>query len=279
MFKIYFVILLVFCSVFTASAQTEGIVWEKDFEKALALAKETGKPLMLDFSADWCKPCQVMDKEFWTLSEVVKAVQPFIAVKVNFDSERKVVKRYNVSAIPYVVFTDPVGNAITARLGFSKTKINELNQIFEEMPKDFTALKPFYTALEADKENGEALLKIADAYRGAKMLRLSNEFYKKALKTDKIKNDPATLDRIKVTLGINAYNSGDLEQSIEFMEDYLKQFPSGKNRELAVSLLSIANAKRGKKKNALKYLELLKTEFPASKNIQTATDAIENAKN
>ena len=277
--KIYTVIFLVLCSAFAASAQGEGIVWEKDYNKALALAKETGKPMMLDFSADWCKPCQTMDKEFWTLSEVVKAVQPFIAVKVNFDSERGVVSRYKVSAIPFVVFTDPMGNAVTSRLGFTKAKIGELNRIFEEMPKDFSALKPFYAALEANKEDGKALLKIADAYRGGKMFRLSTEFYKRALKTAEVKNDAEQFDRVSAALSFNAYTVNDLEQAVEYSEDYLKQFPSGKNRELTLSIAAIANAKRGKKKNALKYLEMLKTEFPASQNIQTVNTAIETSKN
>lgn len=261
------------------SVQSGQIAWEKDYKKALAMAKETNKPLLLDFSAEWCKPCRMMEEEFWVMPDVIEAVKPFIAVKVNYDSETGLVKKYGVAAIPFVVFADPLGNMIAARRGFSSRKVAELNQIFEEMPKDFSALKEFYDALELKKDDGLALLKIADAYRGAKMVRLSNDFYKKALKTPEIQSDIEKKERTMTALGVNSYNLGDFEQAVENMEDYLKEFPNGKNKDLAVAVLAIGNASRGKLKEANKYLEILKAEFPASKNIAMATNAIEKAKN
>jgi thiol-disulfide isomerase/thioredoxin len=286
MTKLIFVILAVFCMTFVVQAQSaavsvkgESIVWEKDYKKALALAKETTKPLLLDFSASWCKPCHMMDEQFWTLSEVISAVQPFIAVKIDYDSNKGLVEKYGASAIPYVVFADPLGNMITSRRGFSKGRIDELNRIFDLMPKDFTSLKKYYDAIELKKDDGEALLKIADTYHSAKMYALSNEFYKRAVKTNEIKNNAEACDRVTALLGINAFTSNDFESAADYTEDYIKQFPAGKNRELAITVLALSNVKREKLKLAGKYLELLKTEFPASKNIQTVTSAIENANN
>ncbi|HEY0426963.1 MAG TPA: thioredoxin family protein [Pyrinomonadaceae bacterium] len=284
--RIIFITLAILFVIFDASAQTaevstqkNGITWEKDFKKAQALAKETGKPMMLDFSASWCEPCQMMEKEFWVLSDVVEAVKPFIAVKVDFDAEKGLVGKYGVAAIPYVVFTDPLGNIITSRRGFSNKKLSELNQIFEEMPKDFSPLKKYYDALELKKDDGTALLQIADAYRNSKMVRLSNEFYQKALKTPEIENDAAKKERVMLTLGINAYNLKAFEQSNEYLEDYLKAFPAEKNRETALALLTVGSAILEKMKNANKYLEKLKAEFPESKYIVAAAKAIEDVKN
>jgi thiol-disulfide isomerase/thioredoxin len=284
--QIIFIISAILFLCFAASAQNaevsvqgNKIIWEKDFKKALVMAKESGRPLMLDFTADWCEPCRMMDKEFWVLDEVAEAVKPFIAVKVNFDSERGIVDKYGVRAIPYVVFTDPMGNLITSRRGFSKQKMAELNQIFDEMPKDFSPLKKFYDALALNKEDGAAMVSIADAYRGAKMFRLSNEIYLKALKTPEIENDAAKKERIEVTLGINAFSMKDFEKSADYLEDFLKAYPSSKNREAALALLTVGYASRDKLKNAAKYLEMLKTEFPASKYIEASAKAIEDAKN
>jgi len=284
--KILFLISLTLILNFIASAQnaevsvqSKEIVWEKDYKKALALAKETSRPLLLDFSADWCKPCRMMDEQFWVLPEVVDAVKPFIAVKIDFDAERSLVSKYGVSAIPYVVFTDPLGNLITARRGFSSKKLAELNQIFEEMPKDFSPLKKYYDALELKKDDGAALLTIADSYRASKMLGLSSEFYLKALKTAEIEGDAVKKERVMLTLGINAYTLRNYELATDYLEDYLKAFQAEKNREKALAMLAVGYAARGKSKNSNKYLEMLKTEFPESNYIAAAVKAIGDAKN
>lgn len=264
--------------VFGAFAQTEQIIWEKDYKKAQALALETGRPLLLDFTAPWCKPCVAMDNEFWVLSDVVKATKPFIAVKIDFDNEKGLVSRFGVNAIPYVAFTDPLGNLITFRRGFGSKNVRELNQIFAEMPTDFSSLKPYYSAIENKKDDGAALYFIAESYRKSGMLFLSSEFYKRAAKTDVVKTDAEKSETIASVLGTNAYGYGDYKAADKYLDEYLKDYPAGKYRDVSMAILTISNAKLFKFKEAEKYLELLKTSFPESKNIPVAIAAIEQAK-
>lgn len=279
MTKLLAVILAVLIACSAAAAQDEQIVWEKDFKKAQILARETGRPLLLDFTAPWCKPCKAMDERFWVLADVVKAMKPFVAVKVDFDNEKGLVGKYSVSAIPFVAFADPLGNMVTFRRGFSSKNANELNQIFSEMPKDFSSLKTSYAALETKKDDHAALVQIADAYRGWGMLSLSGDFYKKALKTDEIKADAEKSEIIRVKLALNYYALKDYRQANNYFEDYLKDYPAGKHREIVVSALTVGYAGLGKTKEAVKYLEVLKTEFPASKNLAAAENAVAEAKN
>jgi len=261
-----------------AAAQTESIVWETDFKKAQQAARETGRPLLLDFTAEWCKPCKTMDREFWVREDVIRAVKPFVAVKVDFDSEKGLVGKYKVSAIPFVIFTDPLGNTITFRRGFSKKNADELNTIFNEMPKDFSPMLKYYDALDLKKDDGIALFQVANAYRGAKMLQLSNEFYKKAFKTPEIQADAEKKTNVFLSLGVNYLNLGDYTQALEVMEDFLKTNPTGEPRETALYFLTLGSAYKKKLKDAEKYLRAMQTEFPGSKNIQTAAAAIENVK-
>jgi len=279
MAKFLIAILTTFLFALSVSAQTEQIVWEKDYKKAVQAARESGRPLLLDFTAVWCKPCKAMDEKFWVLPEVVEAMKPFIAVKINFDNDKFLVGRYGVAAIPYVAFTDPLGNMITFRRGFGAKSVNDLNQILKVMPKDFSALKKYYEALELKKDDGLALLQIADSYLASKMLTLSSDFYEKALNTPEIQSDAVKKERIAATLGLNAYAVGDFKPANKYLEDYLKDFPAGKYREVSFAALAIGNANLNKMKIADKYLDLLKTEFPASKNLAAVTQAVEDAKN
>jgi len=51
-----------------------------DYEKALQLAKETGKPLLIDFTGWACVNCRKMEENVWTqpdVQEAIEKVQPF----------------------------------------------------------------------------------------------------------------------------------------------------------------------------------------------------------
>ncbi len=260
------------------NAQEAGIKWEKNFEKAQKAARESGRPLLLDFTAEWCKPCKMMDQEFWVRDDVIQAAKPFIAVKLNYDNERDLAFKYGASAIPFVVFADPLGNMVTFRRGFGSKNAREISQIFDEMPKDFSVLIPFYTAIEKKKNDGLALLQIADSYRAAKMTKLSCDFYKRALKTSEIQNDAEKKERVMAIIGVNYYSIRDYVNAENPLEDYVKAFPQGKNRETILFALVMTNIKQEKLKDANNYLEVLKKDFPASDKITTLSREIENAK-
>lgn len=276
-FTVLFLSFIVFAQ--DEQSQQQQIVWEKDYKKALVAARESGRPLMIDFTASWCKPCKAMETQFWVRQDVIEAVKPFIAVKIDYDAERGLVNKYNVGAIPFVAFTDPLGNMVTFRRGFGTRSIRELNEIFDEMPKDFSALKKVYEALEQNKTDGTALLQIADAYRASKMRLLSNNFYKRALKTKEIENDAEKKERIVATIGANYYSVNDFAEAENYLEDYLKDYPSGKYREVTITLLAVSCARLNKSKEADKYLDTLRAEFPSSANIAAAVKAIEAARN
>ena len=90
-----------------ARAQTPALEWNRDYSKAVALAIESNKPMLLDFWADWCAPCKVMEKEVYGDAALIRAVTgKIVLVKIDFDKQQELARKYNVSALPFLAFTD-----------------------------------------------------------------------------------------------------------------------------------------------------------------------------
>jgi thioredoxin:protein disulfide reductase len=92
------------------------LVWEHSEKDASARAKSEGRPLLVDFTADWCAACKEIAKETFSDPRVMeKAVAAkYVAVKVDAtndeDPQVDAVKgKYRVVGLPTVVIFDSTG--------------------------------------------------------------------------------------------------------------------------------------------------------------------------
>ena len=109
----------------TAESLEQRIDWLTDIEMGIQKAKETGKPLMIEFMAEWCGPCKKMDDSTFTNPDVVKKSDSFISVRIDVDKQSEVANAYQSNAgkyggigIPNVLFLSPDKNILKHPVGY-----------------------------------------------------------------------------------------------------------------------------------------------------------------
>ncbi|MBQ2943619.1 MAG: thioredoxin [Ruminococcus sp.] len=81
------------------------------------------KPVLLDFYADWCGPCQMVKP---ILSEIAQEHPEYVIGKINVDEEMELAQRFSVVSIPLLVVLKN-GKVTSQAVGFrQKEQILEM---------------------------------------------------------------------------------------------------------------------------------------------------------
>ncbi len=96
------------------------IAWAEDYSSGQQQAADSGKPMILYFTGEWCSPCRIMKRQVWADDEVkTLANSQFIPVAIDVDNPENaaVLARYKVGGAPVTIITDPQGKALHWRVG------------------------------------------------------------------------------------------------------------------------------------------------------------------
>ncbi|MDE6791637.1 MAG: thioredoxin family protein [Muribaculaceae bacterium] len=80
------------------------------------LISENGLPMVVDFSATWCPPCQQLKPIFEQLKDEYHGSVDFVSVDV--DSVPELAQKYDVHNIPALIFISPDGKEMYRTIGF-----------------------------------------------------------------------------------------------------------------------------------------------------------------
>jgi thiol:disulfide interchange protein DsbD len=99
-----------------------------ELEAALAQAKQAGKPVMLDFYADWCVACKEFEKYTFHDPSVEAKLQDFVLLQADVTKNQvqdiELLKHMNILGLPTIEFWDANGEHVSnARLtGFMQAE-------------------------------------------------------------------------------------------------------------------------------------------------------------
>jgi thioredoxin:protein disulfide reductase len=92
-----------------------GVVWHSYSNQVLHQAQQEGKPVIIDFYADWCAPCRELDEITLRDEKVVSlAGKSFVMIKVDLTKKDqslhpRLLQKYGVKGVPTVIFLNARG--------------------------------------------------------------------------------------------------------------------------------------------------------------------------
>lgn len=272
-FRIFFILI---CWLFAFnSINAQEIGWLDDLEKAKKIAQKTGKPILIDFTAKWCAPCKAMDRDFWTKPEVAELAEDFVCVKIDYDKNFDLRRKYSVRGIPFVIFTDSWGMGLDFHRGYGKTSGERIIEKIKLVPKDFSEILKAGNKLEDDEDNSKALTQIADFYQERKYYFQSSEFYARLLKVEK---DAEKRENILLNLGFNYLRLNIFDEAGKYFVNFQNEFPESKRSDMALYGEIYALSQTKKLEKADEKLDLMKNKFPKSDYLIQAERIIKSMK-
>ncbi len=114
------------------------IDWQPYSEAAVKQAAAEGKPIFIDFFADWCIPCKELDKFTFKDERIIALSKNFVNLKVDLTSMgdprvQALKQQYNIKGVPTLIFLDKNGTEIpgTRIVGFIEAE--ELERIMQNV--------------------------------------------------------------------------------------------------------------------------------------------------
>lgn len=95
------------------------VQWRTDIRAANRESSETGRPILMKFSAKWCGPCKRMKAETFTDPALVAIINSrFIPVEIDTDQNEQLTRQLRIESVPTMMVISPDGGIVERREGF-----------------------------------------------------------------------------------------------------------------------------------------------------------------
>lgn len=93
-------------------------LWRKSEAQSFEEAKRRKVPVIIDFTAEWCPPCRVLNQTVFSDEQVRKRLAEFVPLRLDLTdkkpSDGDLLVRYQVMALPAMVVVSPEGKVVRA---------------------------------------------------------------------------------------------------------------------------------------------------------------------
>ncbi len=113
------------------SAEAGPAVWLTDYEEALRVAAEEGKPVLMNFTgSDWCPPCKMLKRDVFSTGDFARyASDELVLLELDFPMQtqqpaelarqnQSLQEKFSVEAFPTLILLDSAGKETRRTVGY-----------------------------------------------------------------------------------------------------------------------------------------------------------------
>ena len=238
--------------------------WRTSLDQASAEARASNKPLLVDFRADWCAPCKVMERDVYTDAFFAAVAPRLVPVQIDFDKQRALARKYRVEALPTIVFTDSYGTELFHFSGYIGPKTME--GLLAALPADIGEFNRLGQMLIAEPKNVDTLSSMGRGLRAAGLFLTSNEYYARALP----RANRAAREAMLADTGRNYLDLKQGRDAASVFEKCLKDFPASPSIAEWTIALAEAYSVMEKPDRARQVLDAYLAAHPGTPDVEAA---------
>ena len=224
----------------TAPVAVAEVRWHPSLDEAAKAAQPGNRPMLIDFVADWCAACGVMDKDVYGTVDFERAASDFVLVRLDADLRADMALKYRIATLPSVIFTDSQGNELFRATGFIDLK--PMLELLESLPHDVSEFNRLGATLSRDKNNFAALREMGRRLQAASLYRTSIDYYSRALQQNDAKRDAVAREEMLHALGVNYLEVKEGKKAAETFNRCLREFKASPRRDEWTQKLAQARA-------------------------------------
>jgi outer membrane lipoprotein-sorting protein len=93
--------------------------WLESLDEARKVAAATKRQIFVDFYAEWCGPCKLLEAECFGTSEFKALSKKLVFLRIDVDRQQSVSQQYNIEAMPTQMILKADGSIVDTRVGYS----------------------------------------------------------------------------------------------------------------------------------------------------------------